>query len=106
MFVGVLGALDPSGVSFRRPLVGPLSPSDRFLGVATVAACAVAVPGRRRGFMPTTSAPRGTHVFPLFFPADLRFSSSGYHGVPLLLVSVPSRSVHLAPRGWGSGPRT
>ena len=88
----------------RRPLVGPLSPVDLFPGVAAVAACAVAVLGRRRGFMSTASAPRGTQIFSAVFPADLRFSPSGYHGVPPLLVDAPFLSVHLAPRGWASAP--
>ena len=52
----------PAGLP-RRPLAGPLSPVDLFPGVAAVAACAVAVLGRRRGFMPAASAPPGYAVF-------------------------------------------
>ena len=88
----------------RRPLVGPLSPVDLFPDMAAVAACAVAGLGWRRGFMSTASAPRGMQFFRPFFPADLRFSSSGYHRVPPLLVDAPSLSVHLTPRGWASAP--
>ena len=93
----------PAGLP-RRPLVGPLSPVDLFPGVAAVAACAVAVPGRRRGFMPTASAPPGYAIFSAVFPADLRFSPSEYHGVPPLPVDAPFLSVHLTPRGWASAP--
>ena len=56
----------PAGLP-RRPLVGPLSPVDLFPGMAAVAACAVAVPGGRRGFMPAASAPWGMQFFRPFF---------------------------------------
>ena len=84
----------PAGLP-RCPLVGPLSPVDLFPGVAAVAACAVAVLWRRRGFMPAASAPRGMQFFRLFVPAG-----SSLAGRCAFLIDLP-----YAPRlGFGPGP--
>ena len=105
MFVGGLGPFRslPAGLP-RRPFVGPLSPVDLFPGVAAVAACAVAVLGGRRGFMPTASALRGMQVFWLFFRRTYGSLLRGTTGfLPCWLMRLPVRFT-LRPAAGASAP--
>ena len=83
-----------------RPLAGPLSPYDRFLGVAAVAVWAVAAPGRCRGFMSTASAPQGMQFFRPFFRwtyGSLPRDTTGF--LPCWLMGLPFRFALLPAAG-------